>query len=115
MTIASVLYAFLGLALRVVSLRAIPMIHALVVRSAFATLVTTAMLQQDGLTTLTAMLGPLACRKAVYMRSILGFVGMTAYFYAAALLHVGENTALAFTAPIFCSIFASIFLGSVTC
>lgn len=54
--------------------------------------------------------GDVEVRKLLIIRGVLGFVGLTCFFYAITHLPLGDSTVIQYTNPIFTALIAGIFL-----
>lgn len=92
-------------ALAKVASASVPLFEIVLARSLFMVAVTSAQLRSRGLD----FFGPR--RGLLLLRGVLGFAGLTCFYFAVARLPLADATVLHFTNPIFVFVIAAVFLG----
>ncbi|CAI5513036.1 unnamed protein product [Closterium sp. Naga37s-1] len=106
MLTSALLFSFMGLLVKLLSVHAIPSFETVFVRCAVIAALSALCLHRIG----HPLLGAPTLRLLLLARAVLGFIALSAFFYSIQVLPLRDATLISFTLPVFTAIIASVFL-----
>eukprot|EP00897_Mesotaenium_endlicherianum_P007497 jgi/Mesen1/6776/ME000348S06046 len=107
MVLSSLAYSFMGLFVKLLSVRGMPALQTVLARCVVIALFAGLQLRQMG----HPLLGSTRVRHLVVARALVGFIALSTFFYSIQLLPLRDATVLNFTTPVFTALLAAAILG----